>query len=101
MKSEMLTPAQFRTVCDYLWDCNSGGPAVVHVLGQIEQFKDSHRMLLWLCRNKIRGQELLDFFKDEAGDENARGVLLGVQKIQDRLEGRKFTSEGLTLEDLK
>ena len=74
---------------------------MVHVLGQLQQFKNSHRMLLWLCRNKIRGQELLDFFKDEAGDENARGVLLGVQKINDRLEGRKHTSEGLTLDDLK
>jgi len=44
---------------------------------------------------------MVDFFKEESGNDNNRGVLLGVQKALDRMAGRNFTREKLNIGDLK
>lgn len=94
---EGLTNNQLRKIADTLYD---GEPMVAHLISQVRQFKRGDYVLLWLCRNNITGQRLVEFFKSESNDENNHGVLRGVQTALDFIDGRKFYSEGLHTGDL-
>ena len=96
--TENLTQTQLKLVAEKLWN---GEHKALHYIGQINQFKEGHRVLLWLVRNNITGMELVNFFKDEAGDESAMGVLSGVSKAISRINGFKHTTNKLNLGDLK
>jgi len=96
--SDSLTRDQLRVAADYLYD---GSPKVAHLMAQLRAFKQGDRIILWLCQQGIRGQYMVDFFKEESGCDENRGVLLGVQKALDYIEGRKFHTERLDLGALK
>lgn len=95
---ETLNREQLRRVADYLYD---GEPSVLHLMSQVRQFRKGDHVLLWLCRNQIRGQKMIEFFKDVSGKDESRGVMRGVQKALDYIEGRKGHTQKLTVEDLK
>lgn len=87
-----------RSLLEYVWD---GNPQVVMTLRQLRaQFTRYPEILIWLVKNNIRGQALIDFFNDAEGVET-RGVLLGVKKILNRIDHDKFSKEALTLKELK
>jgi hypothetical protein len=94
----MLNRAELRKVADYLYD---GEPRVAHLMSQIRQFKEGDHVLLWLCRAGLKGQKMVDFFHDEAGTDETRGVMLGVQKALDYVHGRRYSTEKLRSSDLK
>lgn len=90
---------QLRRVADYLYD---GEPRVAHIMSQIRNFKDGDRVLLWLCRNKIRGKKMVDFFSEQNKSDTKRGVMLGVQKALSYIEhGNGYSKPALTTKDLK
>lgn len=98
MKFEELNRYQLRKVADYLYD---GVPEVAHLMAQVRQFKDGDRVLLWLVKNKIRGQRMVDFFKEESGKDSSKGVMRGVQRALSFINGHKRYLEPLKTRDLK
>lgn len=95
---EELSQDQLRCVADFLYD---GTPKVAHLMGQIRAFKKSDRILLWLVRNNIKGQSMIEFFQTESGDAGNMGVLAGVSKAMSYIDGHKLAPEKLTLSHLK
>lgn len=100
MISARLTEHQFRQTVDYLYD---GVTQTAHLMGQIRVFKRGDEVLLWLCRNNLRGQRMVDFFKEESDDDNSKGVLRGYETALKFIDGHlklKF-GEKLYLDSLK
>lgn len=95
---EELNQYELRKVADYLYD---GHVKVAPLMMQIRSFKKGDRVLLWLVKEKIRGQAMIDYFKTEQNEENNHGVILGVQKALSYIEGHPLRREKLTLKDLK
>lgn len=90
-----LTREQLRTVADYLYD---GEPLVAFYMSKVREFKRGDEVLLWFCRNQLRGKRLVEYFKNH---DDGMGVLLAVQKALDYIDGRKYYTEKLTLGNLK
>lgn len=90
MLNEALTIKQWRKLFEVLCD---GDPRAAFPLTFMRQFKDAIAMYFWLRRNRVQGAALVDFF-DEKGNLGA------VQFIRDRIEGRKFTTEPVTIKEL-
>lgn len=96
---EELDRYQLRRVADYLYD---GIPETAHLMSQLRQFKDGDRILLWLVRNGMRGQKMIDFFKEENGSDSKKGVMLGVQRAMSFINhGKGYLRDKLTVGDLK
>lgn len=88
---------QLRSVLDKLYD---GVPATAIWLTQIRSFygkkKNLHRehsVYMWLIKNQLTGQRLVDFF------ENEEGFLNGMNIIVNRIEGRKLTLTRIKLDE--
>lgn len=82
---DALTNDQLRTVLDALYD---GNEATTPILINIQySYKRAHHIFLWLVRNQLRGQKLVDFFRNESGDLDGGGLLSGVTKILNSLDG--------------
>ena len=88
-----LTVFELRDLTEYLW---MGSAESVRVMGQVNQFKRGVEVLQWLANNKIRGKDIIDFFSDAEGVET-RGVLIGVQKVLERIDKGRVI---LTAKDL-
>ena len=98
-----LTKTQLKQVADRLWHDIKPENAMrlAHTMGMIGNYKRGHEILLWFVRNDIRGEKLLDFFREANGNATDRGVMLGLQKALDFIEGRKVTTKKLEIGDLK
>lgn len=88
---------QLRTVLDFLYD---GEPATAIWLTQIRAFyakrssiTREHQVYLWLCRNKLQGKRLVEFF------ENEGGFLNGMNFIINRMEGRKTHMNNIKIDE--
>ena len=95
---ERLDDHQLRRVFDFL---NDGQHLVVHLLFQVRAFDRGDRVLLWLVKNNIKGQHMIEFFQTESGDAGNKGVLAGVTKALSFIDGHRLAPEHLTLTDLK
>lgn len=95
---EELDRIQLQRVAAFLFD---GQPLVYHLILQLEPFKRRDRILLWLVRNNIKGQSMVEFFQTESGDAGNKGVLAGVAKAISFIDGHRLAPEHLTLTDLK
>lgn len=96
--TEELDEHQLRRVADWLYD---GTPQVAHLMGQIRAFKKGDHILLWLVKNNIKGQRMIEFFQTESGDAGNKGVLAGVAKALSYIEGHRLAAETLTVSHLK
>ena len=80
-----LSVDQLRRVADYLYD---GEMATFPILRAIRaQYRRSDRILLWLCRNELRGTKLVEFFQNESGDIDGGGLLSGITYILNHIDG--------------
>ena len=96
-KLQGLPVDQLRRVLDLLYD---GTPATALWLSQVRAFylkkenlSREHQVYLWLVRNGLTGTKLVEFF------ENEEGFLNGMNIIINRIEGRKFSLEKITLDE--
>lgn len=87
---DIFTRDQWRRLYEVLCD---GQLKAAMPMTFIKQFKDAPEIYFWLRRNKVQGKKLVELFKE-------RGNLGAVQFIRDRIHGRKFTSEKVTVRDL-
>jgi len=95
---EYLTKDQLRIVADRLYD---GVFGTVLLMRQVRQFKRGDEILLWLVKNELKGERMVDFFKDVSGDELNHGVLRGCEMALKYIDGRRLLpTEGLKLNDL-
>jgi hypothetical protein len=75
--------------------------SVVRLVRNIHvNFVRGDRVLLWCVRNNITGQKFVDFFKNEAGSETA-GVLLGVQKALNSIDGKRLYKSKIYKDELR
>lgn len=88
---------ELRRVLDTLYDGNMG---TAIWLTQIRSFYSKkknltreHQVYLWLIRNKLVGQKLIEFF------ENEEGFLNGMNLIINRIEGRKISLERIKIDE--
>jgi len=95
MSDQDISLHELRTMANYLYD---GEPMVAHLMQQIRQFKRGNEVLLWLCKNKIRGRGLVEFFHNEQDNDESAGVLRGVQTAMNYINNDK---NALTVKDLK
>ena len=94
----MLTVSQIRKVLDTLYD---GEPQTTFWIFQIRSFyakKDDRTrefaVYLWLIRNGITGRRLVEFF-----EMHNRSFLNGLNTIINRMEGRRYSSEAITIQE--
>lgn len=97
--NQHINQVALRVMLDYLYD----GHFQTHsILLQIRHnYKRFWQVYSWLAKNKIRGAKLVEFFADARGDVNGQGVLQGVTKILNKVDGRHFHGEKLTGAELK
>lgn len=86
----------YRQTLTYLWDDNVG---TIFYLQQVQLYKRWREIFNWLVTNKLNGQRLVDFFKNETDRE--KGVLVGITFIINKIEGHKIgPMRGLHATDL-
>lgn len=91
--TEGLPEGELRVVLDYLYDGHA--PVMTHLLeirGFYHTKKDLHRehqVYLWLAKNKLRGQKLVEFFKNEGG---VLGVILKATNYIDNASRNKVNA---------
>ena len=95
--TENLDPIRLKRTLDYLYDgeMETWAP-LTYINGN---FIRAHRIFLWLVRNKIKGKELVDFFKNESSDGG--GYLCGVAYIISRMDGAKYSIDYVKRRELK
>ncbi len=86
-----------RKVLEYLCDGNQEAFGILYYIKG--NFKEWDAIIKWLKDNKITGQKLVDFFKNES-DETGGGYLLGVTTILSRLKGHKHLIKGIKADEL-
>jgi len=87
----------YKHTLSYLWDDVLG---TIWYMQQIQLYKKDLHIFNWLVVNELRGQKLIDFFKNETDRE--RGVLVGITFIINKLEGHKLGPlRSLHVTDLK
>lgn len=96
-KDQLQHINNLRLVIEYLWDGNQEAFNIIYYIKS--HYKQWATMLLWLKRNNLRGQLLVDFFKNES-DESGGGYLLGCTLILSRISGHKDTIRGVKINDL-
>lgn len=84
--AEELSKYQLRHIADYLYD---GEPLVAHYMARVRQFKDGDRILLWFCREGIKGKKIVEFFKNEANEAESMAVLRGIETARRLMAGNK------------
>ncbi len=89
--------ADFRATLDFLYN---GEPQTVKPLLMIkETYKEWPAIYNWLCRNKLTGKKLVEFFQNESPDGG--GVHMGVTHILSRLKGHKHSEVGIKGDELQ
>lgn len=87
-----------RLVFEYLYDGNQEAlNALIHIKGNYKQWPE---VLKWFKDNKIKGQALADFFKNES-DDTGGGYLMGMTVVLSRLDGKKNLLRSVTVKDLR
>lgn len=61
-------------------------------------YKDWGNMMIWLKRNNLRGQKLVEFFQNESPDGG--GYHMGATKIISMLEGMKHQERTIKVNEL-
>ena len=81
-----LMPAQLRKVLDYLYD---GHFPVFQYLVQIKHYAQgrNNQVLIWLCKNEIKGKKLTEFFQNERDTDKGMSVMNGVTYIYNKIDG--------------
>lgn len=101
IKSKQLTMEQirfqegFKRTLSYLWD---DVPATIFYLQQIQTYKRWKDIFNWLVDNEIKGNKLVDLFKNETDTE--KGSLVAFTFIINRMEGTKGFLRPLNKGDL-
>ena len=97
MKEQLEQIKNLKIIFDLVSD---GNTEAANILIYIKSnYRNFGPMILWLKRNNIRGQRLVDFFKNES-DETGGGYLLGCTLILSRLDGHKDTLKSVKITDL-
>jgi hypothetical protein len=91
-----LGEARLRHVLDFLYD---GVPGTAMPLLQCRNFKQEHEIYLWLYHNQIKGQKLVEFFKNESKSEDGTGYLNAINEILKRITREK--NRKANIKDLK
>ena len=87
-----------RLVFEYLCDGNDeAAKALIYIKGNYKQWPE---VLKWFKDQKIRGQNLADFFKNES-DDTGGGYLMGMTVVLSRMEGKKHVLRSVNIKDLK
>lgn len=96
-RNQGLPVDQLRTLIETLYDGNN---AAYFYLTRIRAFYTKkknlyreHQVYLWLVRNKLTGQKLVEFF------ENEDGFLNGMNIIINRIEGRVYSMERIKIDE--
>lgn len=84
--------AGLRQVISFLYDGNNEAfTALYFIKGN---YKEWPEIITWLKNNNKRGQDLVDFFKNES-TESGGGYHLGVTYILSRIKGHKQSIIGI------
>jgi len=93
-----LRPQQLRRVLDALYD---GEPLAFPTLLAINnQYKRAHYIFMWLLRQKITGMKVVEFFQNESGDSDGKGLLSGVTFILNKIDGEPHRKGRLKITEL-
>lgn len=88
---------RLRVMIDYLYD---GVPHTFTILYYIKtNFKEWYRMTEWLYVNQLRGDRLVEFFRNHS--EDGIGLLGGCAEILHQIGMNKFTRNRITGDVLK
>lgn len=81
-----VMPVQLRKALDYLYD---GHYPVFEYLIQIKHYAQhrNNQVLLWLCKNQIKGKKLVEFFQNERDSDMGRSVMNGCIHIFNKIDG--------------
>lgn len=97
LKNELQQIQRVRMAFEYLADGNGeAAAALIFIKGNYKQWAD---IMTWLKVNKLRGQSLADFFKNESPDGG--GYHLGVQLILSRMKGHKNSTVAIKINELR
>jgi len=97
IKSQLALISDLRKVFEYVANGNiEAGNILIYIKAN---YKEWEKMIIWLKRNNIRGQQLVDFFKNES-DTTGGGYLLGSTLILSRIKGHKNTLVGVKIDEL-
>jgi hypothetical protein len=88
--------AGLRKVISYLWDQNN--EAFAALLFVKSNYVEWPAMITWMKNNGLRGQALVDFFKNESPDGG--GYHMGATFILSRLKGHKTGTVGIKADEL-
>ena len=96
---DQLTVSELRVVADTLY---CGVPATASLMQQLRVFARGDEVLLWLVRNGLGGERMVEYFREASGSEANRGVLPGYELALRFIDGRQFVaSEKLSKGDLR
>ena len=85
-----------RHVISYLWDQNNEAfAAILFVKSNYTRWPE---MIQWMKNNGLKGQTLVDFFKNESPDGG--GYHMGATFILSRLKGHKTGTVGVKADEL-
>ncbi len=96
----MLSPEDilgFKKVVSALWDENQEAFNALYFIRH--NYKKWEFIFKWFKDNKLRGQDLADFFKNES-DESGGGYHLGVTFILSKLKGHRYESVSVKGDEL-
>lgn len=86
-----------KKIVSYLWDGNNEAFHAIHFIKG--NYKEWPAMLVWLKRNDIKGQKLVDFFKNESTDDGG-GYHMGATYILSKIKGHKNVIVGVKIDEL-
>ena len=85
-----------RQVISYLWD---GNQEAFNILFFVKSnYKQWNEIVLWLKRNKIKGDKLVELFQNESPDGG--GYHMGATYILSRIKGHKHEIVGIKVNEL-
>lgn len=97
IKDQLEQIIAVKRVFEYVADGNTEAANImIYIKSNYKQWAE---MIFWLKNNNIRGQNLVDFFKNES-DESGGGYFLGCTLILSRIKGHKNTLVGVKINEL-
>ena len=88
---------KLKMTLDYLYDGNPQTVAPLYFV--VNNYKRHIKMLNWLVKNEIRGNKLVDFFKNESPDGG--GYHCGASLILSRMDGVKYNVNMVIANELR
>lgn len=96
MKYKVNELQGLRDVIAYLYDGNQGAFNALYFIKS--NYKQWPQIFVWLKRNKITGQKVVELFQNESPDGG--GYHMGVTYILSRIKGHKKQIEGIKIDEL-